>query len=55
MPVLAERTAISGALSFDPGQQGGIERIALGSVAPLAGALACPLVFSRLFHRRADF
>jgi hypothetical protein len=51
MPVAAERTAIGGALPFDPGEQGRVERIALGPIPPLAAAAVFPFIWRRFFHR----
>ena len=47
----AELATIGGALAFHPGEQGGVEGIALGAIAALPGAALLQLVFGRLLHR----
>jgi hypothetical protein len=38
MPAAADRAKIGFPVTFEPQQGGGIERVALGAVPPLAGA-----------------
>ncbi len=54
MPLAAEHAAIGAALARDPGDDGGIEGIALGAVTALAGAHALPLVVRGLLHGRQE-
>ena len=51
MPVAAELALVGGALASDPGEQRGIEGVALRAVAALARASAPAFVLGRLFHR----
>ena len=50
MPVLAQFAPIRGALTFDAGQERGVEGVALRPIAPLTGAATFQFVLGRLFH-----
>jgi len=47
---MAKLATVSRALALDPSEEGGIKRISLSTVAPLAGAANFTFLLGRLFH-----
>jgi len=50
MPLLTQRTAIGGALTFEAEDRRGVERLALRAITPFARARVAAFVLGRFFH-----